>query len=174
MSKKTLRLLLVVFPILFLGLMVYLFINFQKKKVIADQLKNIPSFNLQTIDGNNFTTANLESDKYKVLIYISPECHFCQGEALELSKIYKEYPNVQWVWIASEPLQEIKTFAEKYSLNQKENIHWCHDDMAKLFQKFGMTSVPFFLAYNKENQQVFRNKGAIKLEKLLKSFDEGK
>lgn len=124
--------------------MVYFFIDFQKKKAIAEQLKNIPTFNIKTIEGNNFTTANLENEKYKILIYFSPECHFCQGEAEELSKIYKDYPDLQWVWIASEPLEENKTFAEKYHLNQKKNIHWCHDDSATLYQKFGMNSVPFF------------------------------
>lgn len=174
MKNKYLKIFVILIPILLIGVMIYFFNSYQKKKASAEKLKNIPAFTLKTIKGETFNTENLAGDSKKILVYFSPGCKFCQGEAAQLSKIYTKYPGVQWVWIASEPLDEIKTFAEKYHLDKQENIHWCHDEMAELYTSFPMSSVPFFLAYGKDSKQVFRNKGAINLEKVLNSFDEGK
>ena len=57
-----------------------------------------------------------------MLVYFSPACHFCQAEAEELSKINSQYPDIQWLFIASESLEEIKSFAAQYNLDNKENI----------------------------------------------------
>jgi thiol-disulfide isomerase/thioredoxin len=174
MKNKNLKILAILIPVLLIGVMVYFFISFQKKKAKVEVLQNIPAFSLKTIDGKTFSTENLAKNRNKVLVYFSPECHFCQAEAEELSKIYTKYPKIQWVFVASEPLEEIKKFAANYHLDKVENIHWCKDDKAKLYQSFEMNSVPYFLAYDKDNKLVFRNKGAIKLEKILEKFDEGR
>lgn len=173
-KNKSLKIFAVLTPMILIGVIFYFFNSYKTKKANAEQLQTIPTFSLKTIKGEIFTTNDLTTDRNKVLVYFSPSCHYCEGEAEELAIIHQQYPNVQWVWIASEPLTEIKTFAEKYQLDQQENIHWCQDEMATLYQKFAMSSVPFFLAYDKNNKQVFRNKGAVKLEKILKSFDESK
>ena len=55
-------------------------------------------------------------------MYFSPICHFCQAEAEELSKIYSQYPDVKWLFIASEPLDEIRAFAKQYNMNDKKYI----------------------------------------------------
>lgn len=173
-NNKFLKASAVIFPILLIGIMVYLFLNFQKKKEKIDALKNIPSFSLKTIDGNDFTQNNMANEQIKVLIYFSPGCHFCQAEADELSKSYHTYKNIQWIWVASEPLHEIKEFAIKYKLDKQMNVYWCHDEMAVLYQKSGMNSVPYFLVYDKNNHLINRNSGVIKLEKIINNSDEGK
>lgn len=173
-KNKSLKVFAILIPVLLIGVMIYFFNSYRTKKASVAQLKNIPAFSLKTIKGEIFTTENLARNRNKVLVYFSPNCHYCEGEAEELSKIHQRFPDVQWVWIASEPLNEIRIFAEKYQLDQQENIHWCTDEKATLYQRFAMSSVPFFLAYDKNNKQVYRNKGAVKLEKVLKSFDESK
>ncbi len=171
-KNKSLRIAAVLIPLFFMGILLYLFNSYNNKKQTAEKLQSIPDFTLKTIEGNLFTSRDLAKLDKKVLIYFNPSCEYCQAEAQELAKINNQYPDIQWIWIASESIEQIKTFAEKYRLDQKENIYWCHDEMATLYQKFAMSSVPFFLAYDKNNKLVFRNKGATKLEKVLKSFDE--
>ncbi|ASW73120.1 hypothetical protein IQ37_13770 [Chryseobacterium piperi] len=173
-NRKLLKTAAIILPFLLIGVIVYLFVNFQKKKEKIDALKNVPTFHLQTIDGNSFTQYNLANDQVKIIVYFSPSCHFCQAEAEELSKNNHDYQNIQWIWIASEPLEDIKQFAQKYNMDKEPNIHWCHDEMARLYQKLGMNSVPYFLVYDKNNRLIKRNSGAIKLDKLLENFDERK
>ncbi|WP_312398351.1 thioredoxin family protein [Chryseobacterium sp.] len=173
-NKKNLKILAITIPILLLTLLIYLFLNFQKKKEKIEALKNIPSFNLKNIDGSSFTEQNLINSKTKIFVYFSPTCHFCQAEADELSETYQNYQNIQWIWIASEPLHEIKEFAQKYNLDKQNNIIWCQDNMAILYRQLGMNSVPYFLVYDKNNNLIKRNSGAIKVEKLINTIDERK
>ena len=172
-KNKTLKILAITIPILLIGLMVYLFNSFQKKKDRIESLNQIPSFAVTDVNGKTITQKNLSKGN-KILIYFSPSCHFCKTEAEELSKINSKYPNIQWVFIASESLDEINAFAKQYNLNDKGNVLWARDDQAKVYQTFGMTNVPYFLAYDSNNKLVFRNAGAIKIEKIIEHFNEKK
>ncbi|UCA58275.1 redoxin domain-containing protein [Chryseobacterium rhizoplanae] len=173
-KNKSLKIFATLIPLFLIGIMVYLFFSFQKKKEKIEALKNVPSFSLTTIGGTLFTSTNLDNNKIKILVYFSPSCHFCQAEAEELSKSYEDYHNIQWIWVASEPLNEIKEFAEQHKLNNQNNIIWCHDEMATLYRKLAMNSIPYFLVYDKNNYLIKRNSGAIKLEKLINTSDENK
>ncbi|AQW97706.1 TlpA family protein disulfide reductase [Elizabethkingia anophelis] len=172
-KNKTLKILAITIPILIIGLMIFLFNSFQKKKDKIDELKQIPSFAVTDVNGKTITQSNLSKGN-KILVYFSPTCHFCQAEAEELSKVNSKYPNIQWLFIASESLDEIKTFAKQYNLNDKENILWARDEQAKVYQAFGMSSIPYFLAYDSNNKLVFSNAGAIKIEKIIEHFNEKK
>lgn len=171
-KNKSLKIFATLIPLFLIGIMVYLFSSFRKKKEKIEALKNVPSFSLTTIGGTIFTSANLDNNKIKILVYFSPSCHFCQAEVEELSRSYEYYQNIQWIWVASEPLNEIKGFAEQYKLNNQNNIIWCHDEMAILYRKLAMNSIPYFLVYDKNNHLIKRNSGAIKLEKLINTSDE--
>lgn len=156
-----------IIPVVCIGIMIGLWANFRKKKEKTEALKDIPTFSLTTINKTLLNSKNLGNNQTKVIIYFSPTCHFCQAEAEELSKINNHYQNTQWIWIASEPLDQIKEFAHQYNLDKQINISWCHDEGAVFYQKLGMSTVPYFLVYNQSNRLVKRNSGAIKLEKLL-------
>ena len=172
-KNKKLKVLAMTIPLLIIGIIFYLFTSFQKKKDKADRLQQIPAFTLIEINKNVITQGSLATGN-KVLVYFSPTCHFCHAEAEELSKVYSKYPHIQWLFIASEPLEEISAFAKQHNLNDKDNIIWTKDEKAKMYQTFGMTSVPYFLAYDGTNKLVFRNAGAIKIEKIIEQFNEKK
>lgn len=173
-SKKFLKILAIITSIILIGIILYLLFNFKKKKQKIDMLKNIPTFSIKDTNGNIITNNNLDNTRVKTFVYFSPSCHFCQAEAEELSENYNISRNVQWIWIASEPLDEIKKFAQKYKLDNNRNIHWCHDEKAAFYQQLPMNSVPYFLVYDKNNHLIKRSSGAIKLEKLINTEDENK
>ncbi|OPC20573.1 hypothetical protein BAX95_09375 [Elizabethkingia meningoseptica] len=170
-KNRTLKILAVLIPVIFIGAMIYLFNRVQDKKERVDNLQQLPSFTVTSIEGATISAKDFSKGK-KVLVYFSPECHICQTEAEELSNIYSKHPNVQWIFIGSDPIPEIKAFAERYQLYAKENIIWARDTDAKVYQVFGMSGVPYFLAYDENNKLAFRNSGAIKLENILKHFNE--
>ncbi|PKR30038.1 hypothetical protein CWH99_04215 [Elizabethkingia anophelis] len=172
-KNKTLKILVVIIPVFLIGVMIYLFTSFQQKKEKIDGLQKIPAFTVISTNGRYITQKDLLIGN-KILVYFSPTCHFCQAEAEELSKVYSNYPNIQWLFIASEPIEEIRTFAKQYNLDDKNNIHWARDEQAKVYQTFGMTSIPYFLAYDGANKLVFRNAGAIKIENIIRHFNEKK
>ena len=173
MKNKTLKIFAIIIPLVLIGVMVYLFTNYQNKKAKVEALQSIPTFSVKDINGATITNKDLQEGN-KLLVYFNPECHFCQAEMQELSAINKQHLDVQWIMFSSQSIAEIKKFAAKYNLQNAENIKWCTDPKAEVYTKFAMTGIPYFLGYNKENKLVHRSTGAIKIEKVLKDFNEGK
>lgn len=169
-NTNKLKLLLVI-PIIILGLIGYLFYNFQQKKDKVKALQNIPVFSVKDINGNTITNQNLPEGN-KIFVYFSPDCEYCQAEMNALSKINNESPNMHWIMFSSSSTQNIKQFAKRYNLLDAKNIIWCEDPMAKVYSKFAMKGMPYFLGYNSENKLIHRSTGAIKIEKLLADFHE--
>lgn len=170
-NKKSLKIVAILLPIVSIVFLVYLFFNFQKKKEKVDALKNMPSFSVKDINGNAVTNANLPVGN-KILVYFNPECEYCQAEMDELSKINEKHKDTNWIMFTDKPLAEIRKFAEKYNLDKAENIKWCNDPKSEVYLKFAMTGIPYFLAYDSRNQLFHRSTGAIKIEKVLASFNE--
>lgn len=170
-TKKPLKIVAVLILILAIGILFYLFSNFQKKKSKVEALKNIPAFSVKDINGNSVTNNALPQGN-KILVYFNPDCEYCQAEMGELSKINEKHQNINWIMFTDKPLIEIKKFAEKYKLDKAENIKWCNDPKSEVYLKFAMTGIPYFLGYNTENKLVHRSTGAIKIEKVLSDFDE--
>lgn len=168
-SHKWMKLFAIIIPLFIIGIMVYLYNSIQDKKTKRESIKQIPKLAIQTISGEIYSIKNLDKDKNKILVYFDVECDYCHSEAEELSKIYTKYPNIIWIWISKNEIQKINEFASKYDLKDIENIKWCYDD-AKLYADFGITSVPYFIGYDKKNILKIRHKGASKLENIIKSI----
>lgn len=170
MKNKRLKILALLVPVLFIGIMIYLFINFQNKKAKLEVLQNIPSFAVKDINGKNVTQNDICFNN-KVLVYFATDCGYCQSEMLELSKINHLHKDVHWIMFSSQSIEEIRKFAVTYNLQNVENIKWCTDPKAEVYSKFVMKGVPYFLGYNSENKLVHRSIGAIKIEKVLADFN---
>ena len=169
-NKNLLKIFAVIIPAVLIGIMIYLFVGFQKKKEEVKVLENIPTFSVKDINGNDVTQNNLPIGN-KVLVYFNPECEYCQAEMKELSLVNEKHKNIQWIMFTDKPLKEIRKFAEIYQLDKTENIKWCNDPKSEVYMKFGMSGIPYFLGYNEENKLVHRSTGAIKIEKVLADFD---
>ena len=170
MKNKTLKILAIIIPLVLIGVMVYLFTNYQSKKTKVEALQSIPTFSVKDIHGNTISNQNLQEGD-KILVYFNSECHFCQAEMQELSAINKQHLDVQWIMFSSQSIAEIKNFVTKYNLQNAKNIKWCTDPKAEVYTQFAMTGIPYFLGYNKKNRLIHRSTGAIKIEKVLKDFN---
>lgn len=168
-NNKLLKIFAIIIPVVLIGILIYLFVGFQKKKEKVDALKNIPAFSVKDINGNSVTQEDIPQGN-KVLVYFNPECHYCQMEMEELSQINNQYKDINWIMFTDKPLEEIKSFAQKYNLDKAENIRWCNDPKSEVYLKFAMTGIPYFLGYSSENKLVHRSTGATKIEKVLAGF----
>lgn len=169
-NKKLLKIFAIIIPVVLIGIMIYLFVSFQKKKEKVEALKNMPAFAVKDINGNSVTQRDIPEGN-KVLVYFNPECHYCQMEMEELSQINNQHKEVNWIMFTDKPLGEIRKFAETYHLDKAENIRWCNDPKSEVYLKFAMTGIPYFLGYNSENKLVHRSAGATKIKKVLVDFD---
>lgn len=170
-NKNLLRIFAIIIPVVLIGIMIYLFVGFQKKKEKVEALKSIPAFSVNDINGNSVTQNDIPEGN-KILVYFNPECEYCQMEMAELSQINDKYKDISWIMFTDKSLDEIRKFAEAYHLDKAENIIWCNDPGSKVYMAFGIASIPSFLGYNAENKLVHRSTGAKKIEKVIGDFDE--
>ena len=170
-NNRVLKIFAVIIPVILIGILIYLFIGFQKKKQKVEALKSIPVFSVQDINENSVTQSDIPEGN-KVLVYFNPECEYCQMEMQELSKINEKHKDINWIMFTDKPIDEIREFAKTYHLDKVENIKWCNDPKSDVYLKFAMTGIPYFLGYNVENKLVHRSTGATKIEKVIADFDE--
>ena len=168
-NKRLLKIFAIIIPVVLIGIMIYLYVGFKKKIEKVEALKSIPAFSVKDINGKSVTQNDIPKGN-KVLVYFNPECEYCQMEMEELSKINEKHKDVNWIMFTDKPLEEIKSFAQKYNLDKAENIRWCNDPKSEVYLKFAMTGIPYFLGYSSENKLVHRSTGATKIEKVLAGF----
>ncbi len=56
MKNKTLKILAIIIPLVLIGVMVYLFTNYQNKKAKVEALQSIPTFSVKDIDFGFFVS----------------------------------------------------------------------------------------------------------------------
>ncbi|MFN4076380.1 MAG: hypothetical protein ACK4HC_10925, partial [Cloacibacterium sp.] len=60
MKNKTLKIFAIIIPIVLIGVMVYLFTNYQNKKTKVEALQSIPTFSVKDINGATITNKDLQ------------------------------------------------------------------------------------------------------------------
>ncbi len=171
MKKNIIKIVLVAF-LGFLGFIGYKVITkINHKKQVAENIKTIPAFSYQTLDGSVFTHKNLKPNTPVLFVYFNSECDFCQHEAQMIQENIKKLQAVQIVFISFEPQENIVKFATKYKLTTYDNVTFLVDRKATFATTFDVNSLPCLVLYNQNHQLIEKIKGQIKIEILLKKFE---
>lgn len=171
--KKYLKILL---PLLFLGVLGYfgfqIFIKIKHKKEIAENIKTIPKFEYQNINGGIFTTKNLKKGTPILFIYYNSDCEFCNEEAQMIKQNIDNFATTQLVFVSFEKPDLIKAFATKYKLNTYDNVHFLCDTQLTFATTFDVKSLPSLVLYDKKQRLIEKIKGQTKVETLLKKMNK--
>ena len=169
MNRKTIKLALLIFIFglaTFLGYKVIT--KTQEKNAIVESIKTIPDFSFTTLSNNVFTKKNLKSNLPTVFLYFNSECDLCHYEAQSINEDVSKFNDIQLVFVSTEPIEDIKTFSEKYNLNDRENIVFLNDAKDDFSKLFNATSIPFILIYDKERNLIKTHKGQLNAKGILK------
>ena len=169
--KKTLK---IIIPILFTSLFGYfgyqIYSKIQHKKEVAENIKTIPKFEYQNINGGVFSNANLKKDIPTLFIYFNSECEFCNEEAAMLQKNSRQFAAVQLIFISFEKPALIKAFAAKHQLLSNDNITFLSDSKVSFAATFDVKSLPCLVLYDKNQKLIEKIKGQTKAETLIKKL----
>jgi peroxiredoxin len=171
--KKYLKIIL---PVLFMGLFGFLIFQItskiKHKKEVAENIKTIPKFSFQNINGGVFTDQNIIKNTPTVFIYFNSECEFCNEEAEMIKENIEKFSNFQLIFVSFEQPELIKTFAEKHQLINYDKINFLSDTKVSFAPTFDVKSLPCLVLYDKNRQLIEKIKGQIKPEILLKKLKE--
>jgi thiol-disulfide isomerase/thioredoxin len=169
--KKYLKLII---PIIFISLLTFLgyqiVTKINHKKEVAANIKTIPTFKYQNINGEQFSNNNLKVDTPTLFIYFNSECEYCNEETKMIQERIEQFTPHQLVFVSFEKPEKIESFAKKYNLQNYDNIHFVCDTKVTFATTFDVQSLPCLVLYDKNQQLIEKIKGQTKVEVLLKKL----
>jgi len=140
------------------------------KKEVAKNIKIIPRFIYQNINGKVFTNDDLKKDIPVLFIYFNTECEYCNEEAQILTNNITKFKDIQIIFISSENINQIKKFAQQYKVNHYDNVHFLYDCKVSFASTFDVNSLPCLVLYDKDKKFIVKIKGQTKPEILIKKL----
>lgn len=169
MIKKVVKIITIVLVFGLVSFLIYKVIKIAKEKnTITNNIKNIPKFNFKSLDDKKFTNNNLKSNLPSVFIYFNSECDFCQHEAQSISENLNRFKAVQFVFVSTEPITTIQQFSAQYNLNKQQNITFLHDQSNTFSNRFGATTIPYILMYDKNQKLIKKHNGQLNASGILR------
>lgn len=159
---------LIVLILIFSGFKILSFL--QQKKLRDERIAYIPLFMLKTTQKEHFTNTNLKKGLPVVFFYFNSECDFCQVEIQDIEKNIRKFNGIQLIFVSFEPVQKIIMFQATYKLDIYDNVIFLSDYKNTFSETFGVKTLPSSLVYDKNGKLVSRNKGAVKVDYLLKAL----
>ena len=170
--KKQLK---IIIPIVFVGMFGYfgfqIFTKIQHKKEVAENIKTIPKFEYQNINGGVFTNENLKKATPTLFIYFNSECEFCNEEAQMIKENIEKFSQVQLVFISFEKPDLIKAFATKYKLTTYDNVTFLSDTKVTFAATFDVKSLPCLVLYDQNQKLIEKIKGQVKAQTIINKFN---
>jgi peroxiredoxin len=173
MKKKIVKFVIgsIVFSIfILLGILGFKSIN--NKKMIAKTIQTFHDFCTFCMDNNReFCTDSLPKQPI-VLLFIHPECDFCHEEIKQLKESQILFQNISVLLVTTAPRQQVIDFYSNQNLSAFDNIKLLMDDNLKIFKEFDVNTIPTVFLYDEDKKLIFKHKGEIKMEYLIKQLRE--
>jgi peroxiredoxin len=169
--KKYLKIIL---PVLFLGLFGFLIFQItskiKHKKEVSENIKTIPTFNFQNVNGGRFTNENLIKNTPTLFVYFNSDCEFCNEEAEMIQQNKDKFSTIQLIFVSIENPDIIKEFAIHHKLFNYDKINFLSDTQVSFAPTFDVNSLPSLVLYDKNQHLIEKIKGQIKTEVLIEKL----
>jgi peroxiredoxin len=169
--KKYLKIIL---PVLFVGLLGFLIFQItskiKHKKEVAENIKTIPNFDFQNVNGGRFTNDNLIKNIPTLFVYFDSECEFCNEEAEMIKQNIDQLSTFQLIFVSIENPDKIKEFAIHHKLINYDKINFLSDTQVSFAPTFDVKSLPCLVLYDKDQHLIEKIKGQINPEVLIEKL----
>jgi peroxiredoxin len=163
-----------ILPVLFVGLFGFLIFQISSKinhkKEVAENIKTIPNFDFQNVNGGRFTNDNLIKNTPTLFIYFNSECEFCNEEAELIQQNIDKFSAIKLIFVSIENPDKIKEFAVKHKLNHYDKINFLSDTQVSFAPTFDVKSLPCLVLYDKDQHLIEKIKGQIRPEVLIEKL----
>ncbi|BDB54877.1 hypothetical protein GENT5_11820 [Flavobacterium ammoniigenes] len=164
----------IIIPFLFVGLFGSLIFQItskiKHKKEVAENIKTIPNFDFQNVNGGRFTNENLIKNAPTLFVYFDSECEFCNEEAEMIKQNIDKFSTFQLIFVSIENPDKIKDFAINHKLINYDKINFLSDTKISFAPTFDVKSLPCLVLYDKDQHLIEKIKGQIKPEVLIKKL----
>lgn len=135
--------------------------------------KAMPDFSLLLPDSTTWVhTRDIPAGKSVALFYFSPYCPYCRDQTREIIEDMEKVKNIQFYFITSFSIQDLKAFNKEYNLDKYPNIISAVDTARSVSDYFEITGVPYIAIYNKNKQLNKTYEGKIYSSQIKKAAEE--
>lgn len=170
--KNTLK---IIFVLLFASILLILGYQVTSKIIykdrVAKNIKRIPQFSYQNINGDFFNNQNLKKNTPIIFIYFNTECEYCNEETQLIKENIVGFKNFQLIFISLEKAELIQKFAQNHQLTNYDNVHFLCDSKVTFASTFDASSIPCMILYDKNHKLIEKIKGQTKPEILIKRLN---
>ncbi|MDR3338867.1 MAG: redoxin domain-containing protein [Candidatus Symbiothrix sp.] len=149
--------------------------NISKIKEKENAKKNLQTLNdfctLNIADGSEFCTGSL-TNKPVIVMFMHPECDFCQEEIKQFKDCEEEFKDVFILLITYAPIKQAKKFYTSQKLFQLSNLYFLYDEEMEILNYFDVNVLPSIFIYDDNKKLIFKHKGEIKMEAILKQIKQ--
>lgn len=131
----------------------------------ATAVNEQPDIPLTMSDNSTLNVRDLTGTN--VLVFFQPDCDHCQREAAEFERNLEAFAGATVYFIASGPMEEIKTFANTYKLNGKPNVHFAFTPATVVLNTYGPISAPSIYVYSEDHKLVKGFNGETPVERII-------
>ncbi|KAA6303543.1 MAG: Thiol-disulfide oxidoreductase ResA [Candidatus Ordinivivax streblomastigis] len=173
MRKKVLQVLIYCIIVsLILLLVIYSISRIREKKIVEENIQTFPSFCASSIINNIEICSDSLPNVPVLLMFMYPDCDFCQEEINQLKKNQNKLQNISILLITAAPQEQAENFYINQELTQITNLHFLSDTEMKITELFNVNIIPSIFLYDKNKKLTQNFKGEIKVEALLKYLSE--
>jgi thioredoxin-related protein len=147
-------------------------LRIKEKKIIEGNIQILPSFCAVSIINNREFCTGLLPNNPIVIMFIHPECDFCQEEIKQLRVNQNNLKDIFILLITSSPKEQARDFYINQELSQFTNLQFLSDEDMKISDCFDVNIIPSIFLYNENQKLIHKFKGEIKVETLIRYLSE--
>lgn len=130
--------------------------------------RQMPAFSLLRPDSSLYTNKDLDSAKSTLIMLFNPECEHCQDQYKLLTTTIPQYAShIQVILSATETMEKIRIFAGRFDVSKYPYIHLVRDHKYQLGPVFQPKTIPVLILYDRHQQFMKINQGALAKKELL-------
>lgn len=115
--------------------------------------KVFPSFSIQEADSLSFVQATpTRNNKPIALFYFGTHCPYSREQAQEIVDDMDRLKDIQFYFVTSSPLPEMRKFIQKYQLDKYPNIITGRDTARFVADYYEITGVPYIALYRTDKK----------------------
>ncbi len=134
---------------------------------------SIPAFKLLLPDSINlFTKSDLKKNRPVLIMLFNPECEHCRHETEAILQRMDEFKKIQIVMATMMPMNMLRAFCDRYSLERYPSII-AGKDMENLLPSFyAISNLPLLALYDRKGRLIEAVEGSLPVDQLLAKFDQ--
>lgn len=143
----------------------------KNKKYIS--ILRLPTFKILLADSLTcLSSESITCGNKLIFIYFSPTCEHCQKEMQAIIANRKKLNKVKIFMVTNDPFSDLKTFYEKYHLQNEPNIFAGKDYEYSFYKQFLPSAVPYIAIYNGNKYLIKVYKEETSVNSLITSIQQ--